>query len=109
MKRIAAILFLLLSQMIFAQVEFTAKLSRNKIGVNENVRIDFVMNVDGDNLELPDFDGFTVVSGPFQQIRRTIINGQVSWSKCFGYSTHPTKQGVLTIGSAAMTYKGQKS
>jgi len=108
MKRITAILFLLLSQMIFAQVEFTAKLSRNKIGVNENVRIDFVMNVDGDNLELPDFDGFRVVSGPFQQISQTIINGKVSWSKSFGYTIHPTKQGVLTIGSATMTYKGQK-
>lgn len=108
MKRITAILFFLFSQIIFAQVEFTAKLSRTKIGVNENVRIDFMMNVDGDHLELPDFEGFRVVSGPFQQISQTVVNGKVSWSKSFGYTIQPTKQGVLTIGSATMTYRGQK-
>lgn len=108
MKRITAILFFLFSQIIFAQVEFTAKLSRAKIGVNENVRIDFMMNVDGDHLELPDFEGFRVVSGPFQQISQTVVNGKVSWSKSFGYTIQPTKQGVLTIGSATMTYRGQK-
>lgn len=108
MKKITAILFFLFSQIIFAQVEFTAKLSRTKIGVNENVRIDFMMNVDGDHLELPDFEGFRVVSGPFQQISQTVVNGKVSWSKSFGYTIQPTKQGVLTIGSATMTYRGQK-
>jgi hypothetical protein len=108
MKRITAILFFLFSQIIFAQVEFTAKLSRAKIGINENVRIDFMMNVDGDHLELPDFEGFRVVSGPFQQISQTVVNGKVSWSKSFGYTIQPTKQGVLTIGSATMTYRGQK-
>lgn len=94
--------------MIFAQVEFTAKLSRTKIGVNENVRIDFVMNVDGDHLELPDFEGFRVVSGPFQQISHSIINGRRSLSKSFGFTLQPTRQGTLTIGSATITYKGQK-
>src|SRR5690606_18709295 len=108
MKRITAIIFFLFSQMIFAQVEFTAKLSRTKIGVNENVRIDFVMNVDGDHLELPDFEGFRVVSGPFQQISHSIINGRRSLSKSFGFTLQPTRQGTLTIGSATITYKGQK-
>lgn len=108
MKRITAILFFLFSQMIFAQVEFTAKLSRAKIGVNENVRIDFNMNMDGDHLELPDFEGFRVVSGPFQQISHSNINGRKSLSKSFIFTLQPTRQGTLTIGSATMTFKGQK-
>ncbi|MFA7444841.1 MAG: BatD family protein [Flavobacteriaceae bacterium] len=100
--------FLLFSQIIFAQVEFTAKLSRSKIGVNENVRVEFIMNVDGDHLQLPDFEGFRVVSGPFQQISHSNINGKRSLSKSFGYTIQPTRQGTLTIGSATITFKGQK-
>lgn len=108
MKKITAILFFLFSQIIFAQVEFTAKLSRTKIGVNENVRIDFVMNVDGDHLQLPDFEYFRVISGPIQQYSQSIVNGKRSFSKSFGYTIQPTRQGTLTIGSATISYKGQK-
>src|SRR5690554_6621797 len=107
MKKITAILFFLFSQIIFAQVEFTAKLSRTKIGVNENVRIDFVMNVDEDHLQLPDFEYFRVISGPIQQYSQSIVNGKRSFSKSFGYTIQPTRQGTLTIGSATISYKGQ--
>lgn len=108
MKKLAFIILFLTSQLMFAQVEFTAKLSRNKIGQNENVRIDFTMNTtDGDNLELPSFEGFKVVGGPYQQISQSIVNGKRSSSKSFGFTLQPTKQGVLTIGSASVTIHGQ--
>lgn len=107
MKKLTIILFFLFSQMIFAQVEFEAKLSRTKIGLNENVRIDFTMNADGDNLQLPSFENFKVVSGPFQQISTSIINGKRSMSKSYGYTLQPTKEGVLTIGSASIVIKGE--
>lgn len=108
MKRIAFILFFLITQLTFAQVEFTAKLSRTKIGQNENVRVDFVMNTqEGDNLELPSFENFKVISGPLHHISNTSINGRRSSSRSFGFVLQPTKQGVLTIGSASITIKGQ--
>lgn len=107
MKKIAFILFFILTQTAFSQVEFTAKVSRAKIGVNENVRIDFVMNTDGDNLELPSFENFRVVGGPYQQISHSIVNGKRSFSKSFGFTLQPTKQGVLTIGSASIVINGQ--
>lgn len=108
MKRITFILFFLAAQLTFAQVEFTAKLSRAKIGQNENVRIDFVMTTqDGDNLELPSFENFRVVGGPYQQISQSIVNGKRSSSKSYGFTLQPTKQGVLTIGSASIVINGQ--
>lgn len=108
MKRITFILFFLATQLTFAQVEFTAKLSRAKIGQNENVRIDFVMTTqDGDNLELPSFENFRVVGGPYQQISQSIVNGKRSSSKSYGFTLQPTKQGVLTIGSASIVINGQ--
>lgn len=107
MKKLTFILFFLFSQMIFAQVEFEARLSRTKIGLNENVRIDFMMNADGDHLQLPDFENFRVISGPFQQISTSIVNGRRSISKSYGYTLQPTKQGTLTIGSASVVIKGQ--
>ena len=33
----------------WTQVKFEAEVSKNKLGVNENLRIDFKMNKDGDN------------------------------------------------------------
>lgn len=107
MKKLTFILLFLLTQTVFAQVEFTAKLSRTKIGVNENVRIDFTMNADGDNLRLPSFENFRVIGGPYQQISHSYVNGKRSMSKSFGYTLQPTRQGRLTIGSATITINGQ--
>src|SRR5690606_28375054 len=71
------------------------------------VRIDFAMNADGDNLQLPTFENFRIISGPFQQISTSIINGKRSMNKSYGYTLQPTKQGVLTIGSASIVIKGE--
>jgi len=109
MKKIGFIVFIILvfTQLSFTQVEFKAELSRTKIGLNENVRINFVMNADGDNLQLPSFDNFRIVSGPSQQMSTSIVNGKRSFSKSFGYTLQPTKKGVLTIGSASVIIDGK--
>lgn len=107
MKKIAYIIFLLITQFTFAQVEFSAKLSRTKIGLNENVRVEFVMNADGDNFQLPAFENFRVIGGPYQQVSTSIINGKRSYNRSFGYNLQPTKKGVLTIGSASISINGQ--
>jgi len=43
------ILFLLFVQAAFAQFNYEAKVSKPSIGINERLRVDFVMNDDGDN------------------------------------------------------------
>ena len=107
MKRIAYIIFLLITQFSFAQVEFSAKLSRTKIGLNENVRVEFTMNADGDNFQLPAFENFRIIGGPYQPVSTSIINGKRSYNRSFGYNLQPTKKGVLTIGSASISINGQ--
>ena len=47
-----------------AQVKFEVKVSKNKLGINERLRVDFEMNKDGDNFNPPSFTNFTVVGGP---------------------------------------------
>ncbi|MDO4728299.1 MAG: BatD family protein [Bacteroidota bacterium] len=106
-KNVLIILLLLCIGKVFGQVEFKAELSRDKIGLNEHVRIDFVMNQDGDNLEIAPFDGFKVVGGPYQQISSSYINGKKSFRKSFGYTLQPTRKGVLMVGKAKITINGQ--
>ena len=63
-KHITIVLFILTTSMTFAQVKFDAKVSKNKLGVNERLRIDFQMNQDGDNFNPPDFVGFRYSKRP---------------------------------------------
>ncbi len=95
---------------IQAQVRFEAKVSREKLGINERLRVDFEMNEDGDNFEPPSFDGFTVVGGPNQKVSQSFFNGKMEYSKTYSFYLQPKKTGKLTIGQAEIiiddkTYK----
>ena len=56
-------------------VIFEANLSKNKLGVNERLRVVFTMNKDGDNFNPPSFKNFKVIAGPTQQISSSFLNG----------------------------------
>ncbi|MFD2941063.1 BatD family protein [Flavobacterium notoginsengisoli] len=101
------ILFLLTFQGLMAQVQFEARVSKNTLGVNERLRIDFIMNVDGDNFEQPAFEGFRLVAGPSQQISQSWINGRSSFQKIYSYILQPERKGALLIKQAAIEYNGQ--
>ena len=75
--------FLAISTLGFAQVKFEASVSKNKLGINERLRVDFEMNQDGDNFNPPSFDGFRVVGGPNQSVSNSWINGKRSFSKTY--------------------------
>ena len=81
-------------------VSFLAEVSKNTLGVNENLRIDFKMNKDGDNFQAPNFEGFRVVGGPNQSVSNSWINGKRTFSKVYSYYITPLKTGSLTIGQA---------
>jgi hypothetical protein len=40
----------------FAQVQFETKVSKTTLGLNERLRVDFAMNIDGDNFNQPSFE-----------------------------------------------------
>ncbi len=92
---------------IYAQVQFEAKVSKNKLGVNERLRVDFEMNQDGDNFNPPSFDGFRVVGGPNQAISNSYINGKRSYSKTYSYYLTPLSRGTFTIGQATILIDGE--
>lgn len=109
MKRIVALLFLIIGNLAMAQVQFEAKVSKNSLGLNERLRIDFNMNADGDNFNPPNFEasGFRVVGGPSQSVSQSWINGKSSFNKSYSYILMPTQKGSLTIKQASIEINGQ--
>lgn len=88
------------------QVQFEAKVSKDQLGINERLRIDFEMNQDGDNFRPPSFEGFRIVGGPNQSISNSWVNGKRSFSKTYSYFLAPLKRGTLTIGQATIEIEG---
>lgn len=89
------------------EVTFEMKLSKPKLGLNERLRVDFVMNRDGDNFVPPDFAGFRVVMGPSQSISSSWINGVRSYSKSYSYTLAPTAKGRFMIKQASIIIGGE--
>lgn len=107
MKKHLILLFLICYNGLIAQVQFEAKVSKNSLGLNERLRIDFTMNADGDNFTPPSFEGFRIVAGPSQQVSQSWINGKSSFNKSYSYFLLPTQKGTLTIKQAAVEINGQ--
>ncbi len=103
------ILFLIATNTLLAQVKFEANVSKNTLGLNERVRIDFSMNEDGDNFVPPNFEacGFRVVGGPSQSISQSWINGRSSFQKSYTYILLPLQKGNLLIRQASIEINGQ--
>jgi len=106
-KHIALLIIILTSSMTFAQVTFEAKVSKKKLGINERLRIDFVMNKDGDNFNPPDFSNFNVVGGPNTSVSNSWLNGKHSYTKTYSYFLAPKKQGKITIKQASIEIDGE--
>lgn len=110
MKKYLLLLFTIVAtNSVFAQVKFETRVSRDEIGINENVRIEFYMNVDGDNLGIPNFDnsGFRVIAGPSQMVSQSWINGRSSFNKAYSFTLMPLKKGKHIIKGATMEFNGQ--
>lgn len=88
-------------------VTFEVRVNKSKIGLNERLRVDFVMNKDGDNFNPPSFQGFRVVMGPSQSISNSWINGVRSYSKTYSYMLKPTSRGNFTIRQASIVIGGK--
>ncbi len=107
-KYIGLSTLLLNTSLIIAQVNFEANLSKNKLGLNERLRIDFVMNKNGDNFTPPNFENFQIIGGPNQSIKTSYVNGEQSFSKTYSYFLKPLKKGKLVIYQASVTIEGQE-
>ncbi|WP_456424538.1 BatD family protein [Lutibacter sp.] len=109
MKRIYILAILVFTaQMLFAQVEFKTIVSKNKLGVNERFRIEFIVNKQGaDHFVPPSFTNFKVVGGPSSSVNQSWINGKSTYSQAYIYVVEPKKEGEFTIQPAKIEYKGK--
>lgn len=107
MKKIIAFVLFIIATPILAQVQFETRVSKNSIALNERLRVDFIMNVDGDNFIQPSFDGFRIIAGPSQQVSQSWVNGRSSFEKIYSYFLLPTRKGSLLIKQAAIEFNGQ--
>jgi len=107
MKKFIIVLVLIGFNALMAQVQFEAKVSKNTLGLNERLRIDFTMNVDGDNFIQPNFEGFRIIAGPSQQVSQSWVNGKSSFEKTYSYFLLPSQKGNLIIKQASIEYNGQ--
>ncbi|MEE9406446.1 MAG: BatD family protein [Polaribacter sp.] len=101
--------FCLFSLTVLAQdATLTAKVSKNKLGLNQRLRIEFSVNKQGgDNFTPPSFINFKVVGGPSQSVSQSWINGKVSFSQSYTYIIQPTRKGELTIGTGSIKIAGK--
>ena len=101
------VLVMAIGQTMAQGVSFEAKVSKRTLGLNERLRVDFIMNENGDDFTPPSFSGFRVVGGPNQSISNSWVNGKRSFSKTYTYFLTPTQKGALTIAQATIDIDGE--
>ena len=85
--------------------ELSTKVSKNKLGLNQQLRVEFSFNrKGGDNFTPPNFKNFKVVGGPSQSISQTYFNGKASFKKSYIYIIQPKRKGELTISPATISF-----
>ncbi|WP_440120147.1 BatD family protein [Tenacibaculum sp. Ill] len=86
----------------------TATVSKNKLGVNQRLRIEFSINKQGaDNFKEPNFTNFKIVGGPSQSVSQSWINGKVSFNQSYTYILQPKRKGEFNIPSASIEIDGK--
>ena len=101
------ILVLISFQGLFAQVQFETRVRKDTIDLNEKLRVDFVMNMDGDNFKEPSFKGFRVIAEPIKQVSQSWEKGKYAYKKEYSYYLLPIKKGNLRIKQAMVEYEGK--
>lgn len=84
----------------FAQVNFEAKASKQQIGLNESITVDFEIHTPNDRFTAPSFNDFEIISGPSTSISNTWVNGEKTYKKTISYLVAPKKNGDLVIDEA---------
>ena len=87
-----------------SQVTFKTSVSKEQLGLNERLRIEFSIDRQGgDDFTPPDFVNFKVLAGPSQSSSFSSINGKTSYKLTYTYVIQPLSKGTFTIPSASIT------
>jgi hypothetical protein len=105
---ISIFIFLLSTSFIAQEATLKASVSKNKLGVNQRLRVEFSIDKQGgDNFSPPTFKNFKVVGGPSQSVSQSWINGTVSFTQSYSYIVEPKRKGEFSIGSATIKIGGK--
>jgi hypothetical protein len=100
---ISLFICLLSISLVAQEATLKAKVSKNKLGVNQRLRIEFSIDKQGgDNFSPPKFTNFRVVGGPSQSVSQSWINGKVTFSQSYTYIIQPKRKGAFSIASASI-------
>ena len=101
-------LFALMSISLHAQEpELIASVSKNKLGINQRLKIEFTVNKQGaDHFSPPEFKNFRIVAGPHQAISQSWFNGKASYSQSYTYIIQPLNKGEFLIPTASIKLDG---
>ena len=95
------IFFILIFSSSISQVKLIAKVDKNKLDVNQHLRIEFSINKkEGANFTPPHFNDFKVISGPRQSVSQSWVDNEVVFKQSYTYILIPKKRGTLQISSA---------
>jgi len=99
----------LITTFLFAQEpELSVKVSKNKLGVNQRLRVQYTINKQGgDNFKPPNFQNFKVVAGPSQMVNQSWVNGVVSFSQTYTYVIKPKAVGDFSLPAASIEIDGK--
>lgn len=90
------------------EAELSVKVSKNKLGINQRLRVEYKINKQGgDNFKSPNFINFKVVGGPSQSVSQSWINGVVKFSQSYTYIIQPKKTGEFNLPSASIEIDGK--
>ena len=86
--------------MFSQEAELSVKVSKNKLGVNQRLRVVYKINKQGgDNFKSPNFVNFEVVGGPSQSVSQSMsISGNtrvINFSQSYTYIIQPKNVGEL--------------
>lgn len=100
----------LITVSVFAQeAEFVAKVSKNKLGLNQRLRVEFSINKQGaDDFVPPNFKNFKIVGGPSHSVSQSWVNGKASFSQKYSYIIKPLRKGEFNLPSASIMLDGKK-
>lgn len=108
LKFYISIIISLLTLSVYAQkAELKVNVSKNELGLNQRLRVEFSVNKQGaDNFKPPKFTNFKVVQGPSQSVSQSWVNGKVSFSQSYSYILKPKRKGELIIEPASIAING---
>lgn len=113
--KLCVFFILCFSQVLQAQVDFEATVSKSKMGINDRFLLEIRVTAKGevDKLDFgqlfpPAFSDFYLVGGPSTGRQFSMINGYQVISKTYSYALKPKKNGTFRIESASIEVGGAK-